>query len=261
MLQLIVLVDVVQWASQFPVALHSEVLPFVVVAGKLAETVGRLVVEYAHQSACTNAAGTGTQVATIGETGIDQEVDVLGQLHIDFGIHIGAAHSGVGDDTVLVVLGERGAEAQFLVTAIHGYVVHLGQGWVAHQLVLPVVGGLSLVDVKVVGVAEVAAEGVLLAVVVVCGIQLVLHKLVSVKHFLLAGQPRKLSVGVEVYLHLTSLGRLGGYDNNTVTTSGTINGGQGSILQYVDALDVGRRNVVDVVCLETINNVQRFGIL
>ena len=87
------------------------------------------------------------------------------------------------------MLGERGAEAQLLVTTIYGNIVHLGQGRIAHQLILPVVGSLCLVDVKVVRVTEVTAEGVLLAVAVIGSIQLILNEFVSIQHFLLACQP------------------------------------------------------------------------
>ena len=159
------------------------------------------------------------------------------------------------------MLGERGAEAQLLVTTIYGNIVHLGQGRIAHQLILPVVGSLCLVDVKVVRVTEVTAEGVLLAVAVIRSIQLILNEFVSIQHFLLACQPRELTIGIEINLHLTSLCRFSSNDNYTITTSCTINSGEGSILQYIDTLDIGRRDVVDVVSLESIDDKQRFRVL
>ena len=65
-------------------------------------------------------------------------------------------------------------------------------------------------------------------------------------------------VAVERHLNLTFLGRLGGDDNYTVTTLGTVNGCKGGILENVDRSDVRRRDIVDVICLETIDNIKRF---
>ena len=95
MLQQIILIDVVQRTSQFPVTLYREILPLVIIVGKLTKTIGRFVVQYAHQTACTDAAGTCTEVTTICETRVYQEVNVLSQLDIDLGIHIGTANARI----------------------------------------------------------------------------------------------------------------------------------------------------------------------
>ena len=76
-----------------------------------------------------------------------------------------------------------------------------------------------------------------------------------------AAEALELTIGIEVNLHLTSLCRFSSNDNYTITTSSTINSGEGSILQYIDALNIGRRDVVDVVSLESIDDKQRFRVL
>ena len=93
MLQQIILIDVVQRTSQFPVTFYREILPLVIIVGKLTKTIGWFVVQYAHQTTCTDAVGTCTEVTTICETRVYQEVNVLSQLDIDLGVHVGAANA------------------------------------------------------------------------------------------------------------------------------------------------------------------------
>ena len=66
-----------------------------------------------------------------------------------------------------------------------------------------------------------------------------------------------VQVTVERYLNLSFLSTLGGYHYNTITTLGTVNSRQGGVLKNVDRSDVRRRNIIDVVNLETIDNEQR----
>ena len=65
-------------------------------------------------------------------------------------------------------------------------------------------------------------------------------------------------VSVKRYLHLTFLGTLGGYHNYTITTLGTVNGSQRGVLKDVDRSNVRRGDIVDVIHLETIDDVQWF---
>ena len=64
---------------------------------------------------------------------------------------------------------------------------------------------------------------------------------------------------VHIVLHGRSafLGSLGGDQDDTIGTTGTIDGGRGSILQYIDALDVVGRDVVNTRHLYAIHHIQR----
>ena len=60
---------------------------------------------------------------------------------------------------------------------------------------------------------------------------------------------------------MTHLAVLGGDHHNTVCTSGTVDGGGGSVLQNLDALDVGGVDEVGVVAhLHTVHDIKRRGV-
>ena len=68
-------------------------------------------------------------------------------------------------------------------------------------------------------------------------------------------------IAVEAYLYATaSLTFLGGYQNNTIGTTCTIDGAGGGILQNVDTLDIVGREVLDSGIGNTVYNYQRVGI-
>ena len=158
-------------------------------------------------------------------------------------------------------MGERCAEAQLLVTTVYCNIVHLSDWCSTHQLVLPVVCGGSLVNVHIGWVTKVGTECVVVILVIIRQVALISYKLVRVEHLLLTCQVLQLAVGVEFNLYLTLLGRLGGNNYYTITASCTIDSGERSVLQYVDRLNVGWWDIVDVILLESIYNIQRLVVL
>ena len=87
---------------------------------------------------------------------------------------------------------------------------------------------------------------------------LVVGKVLSIHEVEFLGEMADVQVAVETYLDLTFFGTFSGYNHNTVTTLGTVDGCQGGILQNVDRCDIRRGDIVDVVHLETVYNVEGF---
>ena len=67
---------------------------------------------------------------------------------------------------------------------------------------------------------------------------LILHEVGSIHDVELAGKTADIHVAIECNAHLTGSGRLGGNHHNAVTTLGTIDSSEGSILQNIDGSDV-----------------------
>ena len=83
-----------------------------------------------------------------------------------------------------------------------------------------------------------------------------LHILLGIQHLWHAIYVSPTYVGIVRYLDLTLFTLLGSYKDNTIGSSRTVDGTGCGILQYVDTLDVGRVQVVDITCY-TINNIKR----
>ena len=83
-----------------------------------------------------------------------------------------------------------------------------------------------------------------------------LHILLGIQHLWHAIYVSPTYVGIVRYLDLTLFTLLGCYQDNTIGSGRTIDGTRCGILQYVDTLDVGRVQVVDITCY-TINNIKR----
>lgn len=121
-------------------------------------------------------------------------------------------------------------------------------------------GRRPFVDVEVVRVAEVGPEELRRSAPVPSGsgpVILVAHEVVGVHQVELPGEPAYGDLRVDPHLHLAGAGGLGGYDDDAVAASRAVDGGQGRILQDVDGRDVGRRDIVDVVRLEAVNDIKR----
>ena len=71
------------------------------------------------------------------------------------------------------------------------------------------------------------------------------------------GIPLCLIINTILHHGLAFLGTLGGDEDYTVGTTGTIDGGRSRILQDVDALDVVGRNIVNRRNLYTIDDEKR----
>ena len=128
----------------------------------------------------------------------------------------------------------------------------------AEDLVDPVVGGHTLVEVHILvhaitGAVE-TGDIVLEERILVLGAHEIVcvlgNECVLVCHLLYAG------IGVEVDGNFAFLTALGGDDYNTVCTAATVDSGGEGVLQHVDALDVGGRDVGDALHGESVNDVE-----
>ena len=160
---------------------------------------------------------------------------------------------GVAEGPVIVV-----------TAAGYGHVGVPGLAGVAEDHADPVVGGQTVVEVYVV----VAAEKGLVVVgdVVPDQAELILesYEVLGVHGLdgVAVGHPFLTVVGVDTDGYLASfLTALGGDDDYSVRTAGTVDGGREGILQHVHGLDFGSSDIVDVVHRETVHDVQRRGVL
>ena len=84
-------------------------------------------------------------------------------------------------------------------------------------------------------------------------LQIVFHS----QHVYLVLSLLEAHIGIVVHSHLTSLTTLGGDEHDTIGTTATVDGGRGSVLQHVDALDVAGRNIGDAADGETVYYIKR----
>ena len=133
----------------------------------------------------------------------------------------------------------------------------------AEYLIDPVIGGHALVEVHIlehsvagsVETGNIVAEQrifILSADKVVCILR---------DEGTLVGHVLHACVGIEVYGNLAFLTALGGHDDNTVSTAATVDCGGECILQHIDALDVGSRDIGDAFHGEAVHDVQRSAVL
>ena len=124
--------------------------------------------------------------------------------------------------------------------------------------------GEAAVQVDIVEGAEVG--GVVGGDIVADGGELILelHEVLGVHGLdgLLVGHGLETVVGIELHGNLLAFLRaLGGHNHNTVRTTGTVDGGGESVLEDVNALDLGGRNVVDGFHGEAVHDVERAAVL
>ena len=120
-------------------------------------------------------------------------------------------------------------------------------------------GNGTAVNIHIVAVTEVATEilgSITTGRTSSSAIPLVANKVLCVHQIQCLGDVAQHQTAIETYLNLTGLGRLGSYNNYTVTTSCTIDSGQRGVLQDVNAGDIRWRNIVDVVSLEAVDDEQ-----
>ena len=127
--------------------------------------------------------------------------------------------------------------------------------------ILPVVGRDVVIHIEILIVAEkVGIRRNLTGIVVVLQeSKLILPcSIVScTEHILLLGNLFPAIISIVAHLCLAFLTALGSHQDNTVSTTATIDGGRRSVLQHGDVLNVIGRNVTDTLNGETIDNVQR----
>ena len=223
-------------------------------------TVGRTVTEHVDDTARTHVVTTRTFITTESELRVELHLQVLGNLHVGLDVQVGATHARTEDDTLILTLGERDIELHLIGAAADGHVGRVVDRRLTHHLVLPVVGGQRVIHVQVVGVTEVTLEELGLAIAVtLCTVilELILSKLTGIHQVEFLREMADAEVAVEANLHATCLSALRRHHHNAITTLGTIDGSQGGIFQNVDRRNVRRRNIIDIVNLETIDNEKR----
>ena len=127
--------------------------------------------------------------------------------------------------------------------------------------ILPIVGGNVVVHIQILVVAEeIGVRWNLLRIIVVlqqCQLVLPCGIVACREYALLLGNLLPAVVGVVAYLGLSFLTALGGNQDNTVSTTATVDGCWWSILQYGDVLDVVGRYIADGFNGESVYDVQR----
>ena len=83
---------------------------------ELAETVGGTILEDVDDTAGTHVLTAFTEVAAIRHLGVESEGKVLAELGIQLGVDVGAAHTCVKDDTLILTLGDRHVETHIFCT-------------------------------------------------------------------------------------------------------------------------------------------------
>ena len=226
----------------------------------LTQTVRWAVLQYVDDTARTHVLTTGTCVAAERELRVELHRQLVSNLHVGLHIEVRAAYTRAQNDTLVLALCQRDVELHLLRTTPNIHVGRVVQRRLAHHLVLPVVRRQRAVHVEVVGVAEVRAEELTVRrACAVAGVPLILvnSKLLGIHQVELLRYVADVQVAIEAHLHVACLGALRGYHHNAVTTLRTIDGSEGGILQNIDGRNVRRRNVVDVIHLEAINDVER----
>ena len=80
--------------------------------------------------------------------------------------------------------------------------------------------------------------------------------LVSIQYVVLLGNLLPAVVSIIAHLGLTFLTALGGYQDNTVSTTATVDSGRRGVFQYGDVLNVVSGDVADALYGESVNDVQ-----
>ena len=138
-------------------------------------------------------------------------------------------------DALLVVVRETDVVLDILGTTAYVHVILFLVTCTAEYLILIVTSFDRLPNIEIVVVTIVSAAQLILIVCIVIW----RHSLHQLGNLLVAER------SIEVYLSLTLRTALGCYDDNTIGTTGTIDGCSGSIFQYVDSLDFARSDVAD----------------
>ena len=200
--------------------------------------------------------------AGIADVGVDGSMGRC--LEVALEGEVVTAVSGAGHDGLVAHVGIADGPVHALAASAHGEVGGEGGTGLSEDGLDPVVGGHALVQVDILEVAEVRV--VVGGEVVTDDAQLILelHVVVGV-HSLdgaLVGHGLETPVSIELDRNLLAfLGALGGDNHNAVGTTGTVDGGGESILEDVNGLDLGGRNVVDGFHREAVHDVEGAAVL
>ena len=188
----------------------------------------------------------------------------LGGLEVGLEIEVVARVVGAGHDGLVAHVRVTEGPVVVLTAAGDGEVGGEGAARAAEDGIDPVVGGDVLVQVDVAETAEIRL--VVVVDVAAEGSELILEldEILGVHH--LDGIPVRHGleavVGVELDGDLLAFFRaLGGHDDDAVRTAGTVDRRGEGILQDVDRLDLGGRDVVDGFHREAVHDVERGAVL
>ena len=194
------------------------------------------------------------------------KVEIDGELLVDLLINLEVGThtivTRIDTDTLVIGVVDGSVDLGLVGTTTDAQVVVPGVGG-THQILHIVVGRYILVVVQVVAVGRTEAI-VLCNVTAIAGTikgQIrpgVIDVLVSALGFDEFGIPLCLIINTILHHGLAFLGTLGGDEDYTVGTTGTIDSGRSRILQDVDALDVVGRDVINRRNLYTIDDEERF---
>ena len=209
--------------------------------GRIDDRVGRIAVV----GICTATQAVDSLVA---QAGIEVETQPLADFRVQLRIDIVLLKVGAQHDALVIRTGIADVVFQFLAAAIDREIVHLLQSRAPKKLVLPVVAGLGFPNIQVAPVA-ILARGL--------GFILILRIVIGIQHLDVFSHLAYAERGTEVDGHLPLLAALGGHDDDTIGTTGTIDGRGRGILQHINALNVGRSDVADARHGEAIDNIKR----
>ena len=227
-----------------------------------AQTARRTCAEHGTQHVETPlvARGADTALVGIGVVELDVGGQPLGHLLVEGGLGRHLVEAAVVEDTVLEVVREGDAVARILRTARKRHVVVLRPSGTKH-LVLPVdtrdlevvLGGLIAVRLAV-GVLALTPVGVESRLLLELGELVVVQQVERLGNLPVAGRTAVRD------RRLADLARLGRDEHYAVGRTRTVDGRRRSVFQHVDLLDVAARQVVDIVHLESVDDIERSGI-
>ena len=202
---------------------------------------------------------TGTPHVRVGVTDREVEADLLRRLVVGLEVEVVSLEIRTDHDGALVDVGVTGRPLELVAAARDAQVVVEGRTRAAEGLVEPVDALHVLVEVHVRESAEVGIVVVLELALDHGGLVLVLYEFIG-RHRgqrILVGELLDTVIDVVVDRDLAGLTALGRHDDNTVGTTGTVDGRREGILQHVDRGNVRSRDVGDALHGEAVDDVER----
>ena len=227
-----------------------------VLNGDMDELVG-LQVDVVHGGDDTGVVDHVAAAFTLGGVEVDRVTGLEPLRDVEVGAQTEgqALVPGVHDDTLVVEVTNREARPRSVGTAGNREIVLLTIGSLGHH-VLPV----DVVELAVIGTGEGRERG---HTVIGRGSTVGREELCKRSHFDTMGVLRDTEVGAEVDAGLAGLRLLRGHEDNAIGSAGTVDGGGGSVLQDLDALDILGIEPAEVgvgAVLDTVDNPQRVGV-
>ena len=192
---------------------------------------------------CAHLVGAALGTLTIGNlvvhTSCHRELQVLVEVVVQLEEESVAGEIVVGHQTGIEVVCAREVELGLVSTALHTYVVALGKDVLTEQVLLPVDGLNTFVEIEIIENTELFVERIELTLASQSRVLIVGHHiLIGIKYVYAFGDLFCLQIAVVVDLCFPCLRILGGDEDNTIGTLRTVDSGGGSVLKYCDVFDV-----------------------